>query len=148
VQKLNGPMEALGALGAALRIQTEGLPVDPGVREALTGVLRALGVDEAELAAVPTEQKLAIAGGIRGFLRQSVDLVEHPDSPPGWTIADPDLLQNQGRLSTPVAEVIAQIAPSLGDLAERLRHGDAAFLDVGTGVAWLAIAMATIFPRL
>ncbi|HXJ34286.1 MAG TPA: hypothetical protein VMS22_09655, partial [Candidatus Eisenbacteria bacterium] len=148
VQKLNGPMEALGALGAVLRIQTEGLAVDPRVHEALTDVLRTLGVDEAELAAMPTDLKLAIAGGIRAFLRQSVDLVENPDRPAGWSFDDPALLQSQGRLSTPVAQVIAQIVPTLGELGARLGSDGATFLDVGTGVAWLAIAMATTFPAL
>src|SRR5690242_12521940 len=90
VQRLNGPMEALGAIGAELRIQAEGLDVDPKVRAALAAVLRAAGIDEAALAAMPNPQKLAIAGGIRAFLRQSIELVEKPDKAPGWTLDDPE----------------------------------------------------------
>jgi precorrin-6B methylase 2 len=148
VQRLNGPMEGLGALGAELRIQAEGLTVDPTVRAAIAAVLRAAGVDPAALAALPQERKLAVAGGIRAFLRQSVELVERPDKPPGWTFDDPEFLQSQGRMSMPIADIVAKLAPSLGDLASRLAAGNAAFLDVGVGVAWLSIAMAEKFPGL
>ncbi|HVW27200.1 MAG TPA: class I SAM-dependent methyltransferase [Polyangiaceae bacterium] len=148
VQRLNGSMEALGALGAALRVHTSGLSPKPAVKSALEGVLAALDVDPDELAALPDDAKLAAAGGIAAFLRQAADVVERPDRPPGWTFTDPEFLQNQGRMSMSIAHVVDVIAPSLGDLSARLHGGRATFLDVGTGVGWLSIAMARKFPGL
>jgi len=147
VQRLNGSMEGLGALAAALRIQTEGLAPDPAVQHALDAVLVELGVDPAALAALPNDAKTAAAGGIVAFLRQALDVAELPERPPGWTFTDPGFLQSQGRMSMSIAHVVGSIAPTLGDLASRLQGG-ATFLDVGTGVAWLAIAMARAFPGL
>jgi SAM-dependent methyltransferase len=148
VQRLNGPMEALGALAAELRIQTEGLTPAPAVRRALDAVITALGLDAAELARLPADAKLAAAGGIAAFLRQAADVVENPERAPGWAFTDATFLQNQGRMSMSIAHVVGAIAPSLGDLGARLDGGNATFLDVGTGVGWLAIAMATRFPGL
>jgi len=42
----------------------------------------------------------------------------------------------------------ANLIPTMGDLASRLEHADARFLDVGVGVASLAIAMCRAFPQL
>ncbi len=148
VQRLNGPMEALGALAAELRIQTEGLSPDPAVQRALDAVIAALGIELPALAALPRDAKLAAAGGIAAFLRQAADVVEHPEREPGWAFTDGAFLQNQGRMSMSIAHVVATLAPSLGDLASRLDGGPATFLDVGTGVGWLAIAMANRFPGL
>jgi predicted O-methyltransferase YrrM len=148
VQRLNGPMEALGALAAELRIQTEGLAPAKEVQNALDAVLSALGVDLEGLGALPMDAKLAAAGGIAAFLKQAADVVENPERSPGWAFTEPAFLQNQGRMSMSIAPVVRAIAPSLGDLAARLDAGDATFLDVGTGVGWLAIAMAMEFPGL
>lgn len=148
VQQLNGSMEALGALGAALRIQTDGLSPDPDVQAAIDGVLVALGIDPQALAALPDDAKAAAAGGIAAFLRQAADVIERPERPPGWTFTDPGFLQNQGRMSMSIAQVVDVIAPSLGDLSTRLHGGHATFLDVGVGVAWLSIAMARKFAGL
>lgn len=148
VQRLNGQMEALGALAGALRVQTDGLSIDPAVKRALDDVLTALGVDPAALAALPDDAKAAAAGGITAFLRQALDTVERPERPPGWTFTDPGFLQNQGRMSMSIAHVVDLIAPSLGDLSARLSGGNATFLDVGVGVGWLSIAMARKFPGL
>ncbi|HEX4335401.1 MAG TPA: class I SAM-dependent methyltransferase [Polyangiaceae bacterium] len=148
VQRLNGPMEALGALAAELRVQTEGLSPDPRVQRALDDVLSALGLDLDALSTLPDDAKVAAAGGISAFLRQAADVVDNPTRAPGWAFTEPEFLQNQGRMSMPIAHVVAAIAPSLGDLAARLDGGKATFLDIGTGVGWLAIAMATRFPGL
>jgi SAM-dependent methyltransferase len=148
VQRLNGPMEALAALAAELRIQTDGLVTDPRLAEALQEVVQSLGVDPAALAALPPAQKRAAAGGIHAFLRHAVDLIEHPDRAPGWAYTETQFLQSQGRMSMPIANVLLTIAPTLGDLSVRLAGGQARFLDVGTGVGWLAIAMANTFPGL
>ena len=78
------------------------LAPEPSVRSGLRDVVSALGVDPEGLAALPAEQKLAVAGGIRAFLRQAVDLVESPDRAPGWTLNDPVFLQSQGRMSSPI----------------------------------------------
>lgn len=62
----------------------------------------------------------------------------------GWNHTDLDVLRAQGRQgSWEMVEMFAgRILPALGDLGDRLAHGTASFLDVGTGVGALSIAMA------
>lgn len=147
-QRWIGTMEALGALAAALRVDAEGVAAPPDVARALAGVTGAMGLDVASLAALSRDDKLALAGSIRAFVAQTSDLVEHPERAPGWTNDDPLFLQSQGKMSMSIAAVVARLAPQLGDLEARLQRDGATFLDVGTGVGWLAVAMAKAFPAL
>lgn len=142
VQELQTSAEALAALGAWLRVAREGLQVDPMVATYLDRV-RAL-IAPASAASDP--QADAIAGIIQAFLRQAADLVEDPARIPGWTGADPCLVDAQGRASAVIPIVIKAITPDLSGLLERLSAPGARFLDVGTGVGMLAIAMAQAFP--
>lgn len=67
----------------------------------------------------------------------------------GWSHADSVLLQAQGDASAMFPPMFkANIVPSLGDLAARLDGPGARFLDVGVGVASLAIAMCRTWPGL
>ena len=141
-QQLTARMEALSAMGARL----QGREIEPAMGRALDGVLAAIGVDQATLAALAPEQKGAVLGFIRAFMRQAVELVEHPERATGWAFEDPVILNGIGRGSMSLAPVIAQIASTLGDLGSRLGSSKGAFLDVGTGAGWLAMALAKTFP--
>ena len=66
----------------------------------------------------------------------------------GWRHEDPDILRNQGVSSASAVPVLAAAFPSLGDLAERMQAPGAAALDVGTGVAAIAVALCRRFPEL
>ncbi|MCA1706380.1 MAG: class I SAM-dependent methyltransferase, partial [Actinobacteria bacterium] len=67
----------------------------------------------------------------------------------GWRYADPALLQAWGVRSTePVPVWAERVFPALEGLPEALEAPTARFLDVGTGVGRLAIAMCHQFPTL
>ena len=143
--RLNVSVDALAALGAELRAQTEELEVPPEVRRLLAAVTRELGCD---LEGLSREDKRQVADGIRSYFIQAAELLDDPVRAPGWVYDDPIVLQSQGGTSVSVARLICQIVPSLEGLDGRLAADGGAFLDVGTGVALLAIEMARTFPAL
>jgi len=65
-----------------------------------------------------------------------------------WERHDDDVLLHQGRASAATGRAIAtRVVPALPGLAERLAQPGSRILDVGTGVAALALAVATSFPQ-
>jgi SAM-dependent methyltransferase len=67
----------------------------------------------------------------------------------GWQHSDPEILRTQGITSAAAVPVIAErLVPTLDDLGERLAAEGAAALDVGTGVAAVAIGLCHRFPAL
>jgi ubiquinone/menaquinone biosynthesis C-methylase UbiE len=83
-----------------------------------------------------------VAAVARSLLGQAVALVDHVEDPAGWA-HDRRLLVSTGRTSMPIAATLAAL-PGIG---EALAAGGR-MLDVGTGVAFLAIALARTFPAL
>ena len=141
--RLGSSLEALGALAAYLRVETEQLTVDPRVHD----LLRAIAVEVlGEEPDVTRAQGAPVVGMARALLSQSAELVADPQRPGGWTPDDDALLQGMGRMSAPIAGVIAGASNGLDGLADALRAAGAAVLDVGTGTGWLAIALAQAFP--
>lgn len=68
---------------------------------------------------------------------------------PGWRYSDPALLEAQGlRSIEPVPIWAERLFPGLDGLCAALDASTASFLDVGTGVGRLAIAMCEQFPAL
>ena len=128
--------DALAALTARLRLAEANESADPAVRAQLDRVADVLGAREHYDALEPGERAMVIAFS-RSYLRQALDLVEDPTREPGWSYADPVLLQAQGSASTAVARLFA--AAGLGAPGIRI-------LDVGTGVAGLAIAFCGTYP--
>ncbi len=146
VQRLNASLESLAALGAELRVQTEGLETRPEVRNLLREISSQLVPVSME--EIPDEARRGAAATIRTFFRQAAELLEHPGREPGWIYDDPLILQSQGGASVPLQGLISTVATSLDDLDSRLRGEGGRFLDVGTGVAKLAMAMADAYPSL
>src|SRR5262249_51568072 len=107
--RLTASAEALAALGASLRADVEGIEVDPAVAAGFDGVLAELGLDPAALS---ERERSTIALYARAFLRQAVDLVEHPDRRPGWGVGDPVILSSLGRGSASLAGAFA-VVPEL-----------------------------------
>jgi len=94
--------------------------------------------------------KDALAGDVRSALMQATAFLDTAARPQaGWSHTNADLLRAQGASSAGFAPVFAtQIVPQLGDLGARLGRPGARFLDVGVGVAALAIAMCRAWPML
>ena len=129
VARDDGPPELTGAaqelLAAAGLIQAPGKP------------LRARGASThrqiASQAAAPLHQASALASG------RDVSWDAHRD----------EALLAQGNTSAQAARPFAQfVLPMMGDLADRLATPGARMLDIGTGVAALAVGFAREFPQL
>lgn len=145
---LLGAAEAAAALGASLRLRRDATTVDPELSACVDAVLDALGIREAVNDLGPHEI-VALLGITEGFLTQACDFVTHPDRN-AWDHEDPNILLAQGHTSTLVAPLLQRyVVPALGDdLTVRMQGPDATFLDVGTGVGALAIAMCRLWPSL
>ena len=144
-QRLQASVEALAALGAELRIRREGLPADPRSCSGSMSVIRAL--DPSLLDNITAEQEEAALVIIQSAVGQAVDLLEDPARAPGWRYEDPEILQGQGLASRRFVRAIDALAAQRPDLQRTLRE-PGAFLDVGTGVGWLAIEAARAWPAL
>jgi SAM-dependent methyltransferase len=96
--------------------------------------------------------RAAMLGDLRTPLLQAValfDTTARKEAGTGWRHTDPAILQTQGDSSIGMATMMKMmVVPQLGDLAERLARPGARFLDIGVGVASLAIAMCRIWPQL
>jgi SAM-dependent methyltransferase len=94
----------------------------------------------------------ALAGEIRSSLMQALAFLEAAasgDVAKGWRHVDPKVLDAQGAGSSGFPAMFkAAVIPSLDDLGERLERPGASFLDVGVGVAHLAMAMCRAWPAL
>ncbi len=140
--RLTTTAEALAALAAHVRVETEGLDIDPRIGSLLAAIATELTGSMATAESVAGPQ---VVGMARAFLRDSVNLVDDPGRTGGWSTVDPGSSRRR-----PVVDghppVFALAAGALPGLAEALAAPSARFLDVGTGTGWLAIATARTFP--
>ncbi len=115
--RLGSSLEALAAVAAYLRVETEQLTVDPRVHD----LLRAIAVEVlGEEPGVTRPQGAPVVGMARALLAQSAELVDHPERAAGWTPEDDALLQGIGRQSAPIAGIIAAASGELDGLAAAL----------------------------
>ncbi len=146
--RLGSSLEAPAALAAYLRVEAEQLEVDQRVHD----LLRAIAVELlGEEPGLTRPQGAPVVGMARALLSQSAELVAEPGRPGGWATDDDAQLQGIGRMSAPIAGVIAGASADLDGLADALRVPGAAVLDVGTGTGWLvpavvAAAVAALRP--
>ena len=135
--RLLGNAQTLAAVAAYLRLGELDLEGDLAMRKQLERVLDLLGVREG-IDSLEPQQRAVLLSFVRSYLAQAVDLVEDPVKENAWSHRDPALLQAQGRASGIVATLMAEAG---------LGSPDARILDVGTGVAGLAIAFCQEFPQ-
>jgi SAM-dependent methyltransferase len=143
--QLAGSLDALAALAAHLRVESEHLDVDPAVRALLERIATDLVGDTS---AMPDAPRAAIIGMARAFLHQASDLIENPGRVAAWDDTDETLLQSIGQLSMGIVDAVAAAAARHSSLADLLERDAATFVDVGTGSGWLAIAMARRYRAL
>jgi precorrin-6B methylase 2 len=139
---------ALAVLGAAIDARLSGAPLDLPLRTHVDGIVDALGVRQSLDSASPTELR-ALLGEIRSVSHVHAKLLYPAGRRPGWSHTETELLQATGDATCGFAQLLHEtLAPQLDGLAERLARPGAAFLDIGAGVARLAIEMATSHPKL
>ena len=82
IHRLSVHVEALAALGAALRLQQSGAEVDSQVQSRLQQVIRAIDPQLAENGAFSEGANAAPL--IETVFRQAIELLENPERAPGW----------------------------------------------------------------
>ena len=142
---LNSSLEALAVIGAELSLRREELNGDPRVRSLLQEVVNR--IDPELLNGIDANQERAALALIQTSFRQAIDLMENPARVPGWSYEDPLILESQGQVSRLIVRGIDTLAAQRPNLSAALRQ-PGAFLDVGTGIGWLAIEAARSWPAL
>jgi precorrin-6B methylase 2 len=142
VQELSQAVRTLALMGAGLKnLNAPG--VDPLAARAVWEAVRKIlgdGIDTLN----ESERSTLINVIDMGFA-EAGELLNHPARSQGWQVADPVLLQTQGRASALVFRRICALAADRPRLQEALQGR---FLDVGTGVAGIALEAAEKCPVL
>ena len=145
LERLAVAAHMLAAVGAALRLRRDGLAAPPAAAGLLDEAVHQAGVPALEsLGPRETERFVAV---IDFHLRHALELFANPSREPLWSHGDPDLLEAQGVMSRSVVPMIAAAAASRPDLTATI-SGPGPFLDVGTGVGWIAIEAARAWPAM
>ena len=147
IAQLSASASALAVLCAELQARVSGKPIHPKLRAQVDDLLREAGALQA-LEGTSAAEVAPLLAEIRHFWALDNDFLTTPERAPGWTYSNSELLQGGGEITEGFANVLPRFLPQLEGLAARLEGSDATFLDVGTGVARLAIAMARKWPSL
>lgn len=148
IARLSASAHALAALGLAIEARAGGEPLPASLAPHVEAVAAALGAGELIDAQAPSNL-VPLLGEVRTFTLANAKLLVGSSWSSGWTHGEAELLEAAGEVSVGVPRRIeAAIAPRLPGLSERLSAPDAAFLDVGVGVAAMAVEMARTWPGL
>lgn len=145
MQRLTISMEAMAAVLAELKLRQSGVPGDPVFRASLMEMIDKL--EPGLLDGLTKDQEALVLSVNTAYFRQAFDLLENPGSEPGWYFHDPEILQAYGVLSKSVVRTINTLAPECPAFDQALRNSGT-FVDLGTGVAGLAIEAARTWPSL
>jgi precorrin-6B methylase 2 len=138
----------LTALSLALRAHAEGEALPHDLGDAAAEVLAAGGAADAVGSADPAA-RASILALLRAELLFAQQMLTGPIAAPGWQDRSPDLLQAFGSVSSGFPALIERlVGPELPSLLARLAAPGGRFLDIGTGVAALSIAMLRHWPEL
>jgi len=148
LSKLGTSVNALIAVGIALKVKLEDSPADASLLAQVEQVLTILGLS-GPIEALEKPQAAAMLANIRGDLLLGVQMLCSDTAASRWAHDDTELLQAFGEVSGGFPRILrSKIGPDLNGLLDRLNSPDAKFLDVGVGVAQLAIAMVREWPSL
>lgn len=145
IRQLNQSVFALAAVGGQLRLDGGGRAADPATASAMADALVAIGAPPLHALSAPERQQAL--GLIQTFFKEAEDLLTRPERPPGWVFEDPAILDGIGTASAGMVGRIAALADARPWFAAALA-GPGTFLDVGTGVGGLALAVAERWPQL
>lgn len=145
VQRLGASVEVLAAIGGELNLRRTGLDADPEMRQRLADVVR--GIDPTLLDGVGPDQEAIALAAIQSTFRLAVDLLDQPARAPGWAFDDHGTLQAMGQMSRRIIRSIDAFAEQRPNLRSVLAQ-PGKFLDIGTGVGWLAIEAARTWPAM
>jgi SAM-dependent methyltransferase len=144
LRRMGDVTRGLAALGAALRLRQGRVAAHPDVDARLADAVAALL--PSGLNGLDWDQAAAALNLVTFALEEARDLFERPDRPPAWEVRDPAMLQAQGQASRAIVHgLVALAADRPAALAAAL---DGRMLDVGTGVAALALEAAAQRPSL
>jgi len=148
VTRLTVSSNALAALALFLNQKITGTQPDPSIQPYIDEVIDALGMREIlENASAP--QLIPVQAEIQIAAFQLQKALTTTTQKSGWTHTEQTILKNAGEVSMFFPHILKQrIVPRLAGLAERLDSHDAAFLDIGVGVAAMSIEMARLWPSL
>ena len=147
VAEFSASASALAVLGAELQARASGTPLPAALQPHVDDILREIGATAALDGTTPDELRPLLVE-IKHFWLVDSDFLANSDRPQGWGYTDSAVLDSAGELTQGFAQALPRIAQDLPGLAERLHAADGRFLDVGTGVGRLSIAMARRFPSL
>lgn len=142
-------VSALGAAGALLDAHASGQPLDPALDARARELLAALGAPRDLLDDVSAVDAAQLVAELRQLLGVDYRFLFAESRGIGWGFTDPLILQAAGDFSRNFARALtARIIPELDGLSERFAGSGARFLDIGVGVAGIAIELARLWPQL
>jgi len=131
-----------------LKAKLQDSPADATLLAQVEQVLAILGLS-GPIEALEKPQAATMLANIRGDLLLGIQMLCRDTAAPRWVHDDTELLQSFGEVSGGFPRVLRfKIGPDLDGLLDRLNAPGAKFLDVGVGVAELAIAMVREWPSL
>ena len=153
--RLNTLHEAVWELAAVALTLRDSASVDPGLRDAAESVLLEAGFLVRDSAGARPSPGLAEAAGtdtsrlaaqVASGILQSAAVLSGASA---WTTQDDEAILAQGAASAQAAQAFkAFAAPMLDGLTDLLSGPSPMMLDVGVGVAAMAIAYCEVFPGL
>ena len=136
----------VAALGAALDAKASGTPLEASLDARAKAFLAALGVGDA-LSDVSADEVRPLLAEIRMMAAIDSKLLHAHTRTTSWSYTDAAVLEGAGVMSAGFVGPLAQVLlPGLEGAMDRLGAPGGTFLDVGVGVAGLAIAVAKRWP--
>lgn len=142
VTQLSMAVRKLSMIGSALKIRKHP-DVDPRISSLIADSVKSmLGV---EVEALDDREASALVRMIDMSFAEAGELLRDPARPAEWRVTDPVLLQTQGQASRQAFHRILELSAGRPLLQKALQGR---FLDIGTGVAGIALEAAERCPSL